>query len=325
MRYFDNTRVSTYKECPRKFYLRHVRHWRSAGTAPALVFGLSWHEGMDKIWGHANVSTISDRELRDIAMEAFLACWTENGFPSWDEWGIEHDQKFKIRTPGTAAEMFENYIDQRRKFIAENEVIAIEKPFVVPLSVDKPEIGYVGRLDKVFRAWGRIHIGEHKTTSAYKKGGPFRADWMDSWSPNSQIDGYLHAGHMLYGDEMKSVMIDGALVHKTIHDGFKFLPIDRMITQLDAWLWETNYWISLIIGELEKYEDMPNASRDTDVLRMFPKQTGSCNNFAGCTYRNLCKSMANPEQHECPEGFIVEKWEPFNILELGKLGLEDEE
>ena len=330
MKYFDNTRVSSYKKCPRKFYFRHRCHFTSGGTAAPLAFGGAWHEAMDVIWSmYAKNRTtpfdltlpVDDRKIVEYAYEAFCAKWLEEGMPDPDD--LAAMTKLGARTPGIAKEMLWNYIQQRRDFMSQCELIACELPFAVPIYPDNADILYIGRLDKVVRYEGRIIMPEHKTTSLFSKDYGIRPAYLDTYSPNAQIDGYLHAGHMLYGEEAKAVWVDIALVHKQNHDIFKFLPIEKQFTMVDVWLNETQNWIERIMKEdwaLQK------ESPDNPIMCSFPKNDAACFDFGSmCMYRDLCAYIPNPIGMDCPMGMVVEKWQPFDVLKLEKIGLTPEE
>lgn len=319
-KYYDNTRVSTAKNCMRQYYLRHVRDWRRDGNAPALAFGSSWHEAMDVVWSMAS-GPASDADIREAAMVKFDAKWVEEGFKSRDELTPADITYLGARTPGVAAEMLHNYIKMRRPFLADIELLAVELPFAVPLFPDNPNILYIGRYDKVFRYNGQVYLGEHKTTSSYKKDGPFRDDYLESYSPNSQVDGYMYSAHLKYGDELAGIWIDAALVHKTVHNGFKFIPINRKFNMLSSWLYETRFWVNTIQAQ---DQELINKDHD-DYLAAFPKNTGACNHYAGCTYRDICRMIANPHKEANPPmGYIEDHWEPFDVLGLEKIGLKPE-
>lgn len=328
MKYYDNTRISSFKDCPRQFYFRHIRHWRKAGNAPALAFGLAWHDAMDVIWGLAS-STEADSKIVSAAMSRFLQTWTNEGFPDWDEWSPELDAQLSPRTPGIAAEMLQEYISLRRPYLRGVKMLGIEQPFAVPIHPKWDDVYYVGRLDKVIENdKGDIIVGEHKTTTSYAASGPtipFRYNYIHSWSPNSQIDGYLHAAHSIYGSQVTDVFVDAALVHKKIHDGFKFIPVSRALEMLDGFLVDTHYWIDLIEKEKEKLDEQ-RSKPTPDLMMAFYKNTNQCDGkYSPCSYKDICKFCPNPETIiDPPEGFIEDKWEPFNVLELDKIGLSNE-
>lgn len=317
--YYDNTRISTYRRCGREYYFRMVRHWRPDGIALPLTFGLAWHEAMDVIWGLA-ASDKSDEKLREMAHTAFMETWIDQGLPP--ELSMDQEEALTPRTPGVALSMIANYIKERRSRLRGFSIIDIERPFAVPIYATRDDIFYVGRRDKVFALQDKsIIIGEHKTTSLYAKKGGFRQEFMDSFSPNSQIDGYLHSGHMEYGNRVAGVWIDAALVHKNVHDAFKFIPIDRSISLLDAWLVETRRWIDRIQGDMWVLND---PVRSQSVMAAFPKNTDSCYRYnKACPYIDLCRAKSNPNEiTETPEGFVEDPWSPFDVLELEKIGFE---
>jgi len=323
-KFYDNTRCSAMKGCPRKFYFRHRLHWTPDISGPALVFGSAWHNAMDVVW--TLLAADPGRKTAEIAQAgfaAFLNKWEEEGMTPYGEMGPDEIAKLGARHPGTAAEMLYSYIDTRRAMFQSKsfELISVEQPFAVPLDPNLPNLFYVGRIDKVFKYQGDILVGEHKTTAMYSKAAGFRSSWIDSFSPNSQIDGYMYAARMTYGDKVRAIWVDGALVHKTEHDVFKFIPIERKWEQLDAWLWETRYWIDQIEANDAILEHL-NPDSSTPYLPAFPKNTGECATYSGCTYMDLCKAWANPIGKPLPGGFRKEKWSPFEVLELNKLGLE---
>lgn len=314
MNLYDNTRISAFRRCPRRFYFRHVRHWASGRISSALAFGQAWHDMMDIIWS-------------DGTTEEALVKWRD----TMQTEGIDIDNTALMldskHTEGIAKAMIQGYVKKHRDFLHSVELIQCERPFAVPLTADD-ELFYVGRIDKVFRKKqdGKIYFAEHKTTSSYKKDGPFRESFLASFSPNSQVDGYLFAGHMIFGDEFREVWVDAALVHKTVHNGFRFIPVNRQLPMLDSWLWEANYFIAEIERNLATLESFSyHDLRDASFLSCFPKKTDACDDYAGCSYRDVCRFHPNPGRLDAPpQGFIEKKWEPFNELNLQAIGLAEE-
>src|SRR3990167_3248479 len=191
---YDNSMLSFYKDCPRKYYLRHKKDWRSEATAIPLVFGLSWHAGQDIIWQYARKLSGQD-ELARAAMAKFLETWEEEGLPA--ELDLEQIERYSPRTPSIAHEMYENYINERWKILMEAKVLAVEQPFAVPMP-GKEDTWYVGRLDKVIEYNGQTLVIEHKTTTAYKKDGGFQSNYVDSWFSDSQVKGYQFGGGLYF-------------------------------------------------------------------------------------------------------------------------------
>src|SRR3990167_10876007 len=141
--YYDNTMLSSYKDCPRKYFIRHNLGWRSQGISMPLTFGLAWHSAIDVVWQFAK--QVPQAELPRLALAKFLETWEAQGLnpdPS-----LEDMELWKARTPGTAHEMLVQYIDQRWKLLQECDLLANEQPFAVPLpGTDNVwDIGQIGR------------------------------------------------------------------------------------------------------------------------------------------------------------------------------------
>ena len=318
MKHFDNTRIAGFKACPRKFYFRHVRHWETTGRKPALVFGSCWHTAMDALW-QSFAESANNQLAAKAGAKAFLTAWLAEGMPDPSSTtGLADLDTLGARTPGVAYEMLLHYANTRAAWMQRNKLIAVEKPFIVPIFPDDPNTLYVGRLDKVTKDGEFYDIQEHKTTSAYKIGGPFRTNFLGSFSPNSQVDGYRYAGHMLYGEQMRRVYIDAALVHKKVHDGFKLVPVERQMDHMEDWLSDTRWWILIIQGELKYLEEIREEGKKNGPFGCFPKNTNSCFDFnTACPYLNLCKSRGNPETYEeIPLGYVESIWDPAYELKL---------
>ena len=324
----DNARVKDHRTCNRYYYFRHKRHIVPDKKAPPLIFGDCWHTSQDVVWPGAKVEPrLSDDELTELAYQAFLNRWMENGLPHPNQMDDDLIDTFGTRVPNTAFFMLGNYIEKRRSFIEGLELLEVEKPFAVPIYPNRPDILYVGRLDKVVRWEGRVWVIEHKSTAWGSKSG-FNSVYLDTFSPDSQIDGYMHAVRMLYGKEAKGILIDCALVHKTYHEHFTLIPIERSTPNLDAWLWELRH-------ELELMEVNEDRLLNTDIHRAdpstfqtaYPKNTTACIQFMRpCPYLDICKTVSNPAlmPDEPPKGFKESKWEPFDELKLSEIGVEKE-
>lgn len=318
MKLYDNTRLSCYKDCPRMFYFRHIRHWRPAGIEWPLVFGASWHAAMDVVWQQLLAfkgGEIKHELIARSAYKAFIAKWIEEGAPPPEQ--IDYEQSLEIapRTPSQAWEMLVAYVFERAKIIQDYELIAIERPFAVPLDTHE-ELFYIGKIDKALRvkASGKVRGIEHKTSTAYKKGGPFRSGYIDSFSPNAQVDGYLYALHMLWPGQVAGIWVDAALVHKT-EEGFTFIPVEKQLKMLDAWLWETRQWISRVEGDKDLLRRQEESNIAQQTMEAFPKNTNSCFNFNRmCPYMECCRAWPNPIGREMPPSMIEDKWDPLQHI-----------
>jgi len=317
---YDNSQVECFRNCARRYYFRYVRHWERDVANIHLGFGTAWHAAMDIVWELSKSSATNERII-ETAMEAFTEAWIDSGLP--DDPMELVDMYPKV--PGRAKDMLKWYLDMyRSRFLSRCKLLAIEEPFVVPLSADEnTELYYMGRWDKVYELDGRIFIIDHKTTKSEK------SRWADSFTPNSQVDGYLFSGHATYGDKFYGVMIDGALVQKGSKSidglpagiGFPRIPIQRVFGHLETWHWEVLYYISMI-----RYNDdllatvrAEGQGKEPDHLMAFPKNTSYCSSYSGCVYKDLCKCVTNPDLIETPDGFRISIWSPLEGKEV-KIG-----
>lgn len=309
-RFDDNTRISAYKDCPRKYFLRHVKHWTGTGTAAPLVFGGAWHAGQDLLWTHAK--HLPKDELRAAAIAGFMEVWVESGFP--ETLDAEQTQAFNPRTPGIAEEMYHHYIEQRWTMLTGATLIQAEQPFAVPLP-NLEKSWYVGRLDKVVEYNGQKLVLEHKTTAIYRTNGGFDPKYIEGWYSDSQVKGYQF-GAGLYYPGLTQVWVDCALAHKTVHDSFKFVPVSHSFDIIREWLDDAQEWVSRIVRDEQLFERHGHLTPGC-----FPKNENSCyNKFGSCSYLDICRTQADiPANMEPPDNFLVEKWEPFTTLGLDKI------
>jgi hypothetical protein len=317
--YYDNSMLGAYKRCPRQYYFQIVRGWRGEGISLALVNGLAWHSAMNIIW--QGYGKMPNAKLVDLAMQSWNVTWVEEGMPSMDEWNMELEEKYAPRTPGTAREMLTQYLIQREGVLKSAKLENAEQPFAVPVFPDQPNIWYIGRKDKKILLQGDHIILEHKTTSEYKIDGGFKSQYLEGWSPNSQCEGYLYDSRVSDKVPARYIWVDAALVHKKVHDKFKFIPISASGASLDAFLWEMRDWIQRIRGEVKRLAE--NSKPENTHMVSFPKNTEQCQGKYGlCSFISICRTTPRPDLlTEPPPGYVYKPWQPFDILQMEKIGM----
>ena len=336
LRLYDNTMLSDFRRCPRMWFYRHGLGWRPQTPSSALIFGNAWHNAMDVVWRLVCwEKQRKDQLVVAEALKAFEACWEEMDGPltieQYEASGYAA-ARGPVRTVETAHEMLIYYTRDRRSVLTDPDfkLLDIERPFAVPIDPANPDLYYVGRLDKVARVRGKLRIYEHKTTTLGSGSSGFQQRWIASFSPNTQVEGYLYAGSMLYGEPIKDVFVDGALVHASEHGMFRFVPVEKQWQTLDSWLWEAHYWISQVESNkaaMKRHEEAcdwaasndPAASPPPRYLAAWPKNTNVCTDFSGCPYLDVCRVTSDPTQRALPPGFRVEHWSPFDVLKLERI------
>ena len=320
---YSYSQLNTFRECPRKHYFSYTRNWSTHNPAPALVFGGAWGKAMDSIWVDiANDQHIETDILVERAIRAFLIHWTDAGLP----WPLSLDEQAALtpRTPMIAKEMLTNYVAARRSFFSQISLISVEEPFVVPIHPTDHSTFYVGITDKIYKNLmdNRIYALDHKTTTLYAKAGFFRKQFLESFSPNSQMDGYQYNLLHRYGRKAGHLMIDAALVHKTVHHGFELVPVYHAPDILDSWLYEASRTVFDIEYEADHYSNVQDRERRA-TLYAYPRNTSSCHHFNGCQYLNICKTSPNPAALTTPPEFSEDRTSTAERLGLTPETLED--
>ena len=309
---YDNSTLHDFKVCMRMGYFKHVRKWTPAGKSPALIFGSAWHSAMDAVWAGLTAGaggSYHQEDIENAGQEAFRETWEKEGGPVHIP--VTHMKMWQPRLPQVAFQMIESYVAKRASSLKHLTIVESEVPFAVPIL---PGVWYTGKRDKLVRdRTGKHTVVDHKTTTWGSKSG-FRDVWKNTWSPKSQIDGYLFSAGLAYPKLNVSAWIDGALV--SMNDRlFEFIAVARSADNLDAWLWETRYWI----GTIEQHKAaLPQRG---DFMAAFPKNDASCVQYNRvCPFLDICKGCANPEKLvNPPAGMVESTWSPMTPQELEEL------
>lgn len=312
--YLDNSMLSDYRKCPRYYYLRHERGFVSTEARRPLIFGAAWHAAMGVIWQGFN--KMSEDKLLRLAFQQFMNKWVEEGGPR--EMTLPLIEEWAPRTPMVAQEMLVNYLRERSSILGEMKLLSSEQPFAVPIFPDRSDVWLIGRKDQRAIVGGRLRLIEHKTTTEYKVDGGFKLSFTESFSPNSQLETYLYADRVGEKKSAEEIWVDAALVHKNVHDKFKFIPVSFATEAMEAFLWETRDWTNRILSEHERLE---GSSAKATHMTAFPRNDWSCQGKYGrCQFLDICRSIPNPAKlKQPPEGFKVEFWAPFDVLGLDRV------
>lgn len=325
---YDNTRISSFKNCPRHYQLKHVLNWETSGTKIALVFGGAWHEGMAAILNHKDSHEYG--ALLEIAMHYFEQEWIKRGLPLDTSTFDDH------RTPGLANDMYANWLDQYWEWLQRIEVLETEAPFCVPLFSKNQcpycmeilsnsywklnshclhchnpltEVYLIGRRDAVYRENGDIWVLETKTSSLYTKEFGFQYKFNEGFHIDSQVDGYYYTTILTYGD-CAGVMINACQTNKYAKGKvFKMYPHTRSFESLYAYFREVGLWINDLLTKTNKGPEF------------FPRQSKACSTPYGfCSFYDVCRFNHTPWLDTVqPLGYEIEKWEPFEEEELKAL------
>jgi len=283
----DSTKLSTLRECPRKYFYEYVLGWRSETPNLHFIFGSAWHAAMEHYYQNLPVTSIVINE----AFERFLSVYRE----VYSEF---YDAANAPKNPETALLCLMAYANY---YPVENfEVLYTEVAGSVP--VDEATLLHF-KIDTIVRGPEGIYSLEHKTTG-------FESNtWQKQWLLSPQMSAYAHALYCHYGDEVYGVKVNGAIFRKSKGPGFIRVPVRKTAEQLSVWLYTTQYYLRM----LKWYHDqLASASDDDEVLCAFPMNEHSCTGFGVCFYHSYCNAWPNPLRRcaSPPMGMVTEHWNP---------------
>ena len=285
----DSSKLTTYMDCPRRYFWEYVLSWRSDAPNNHLVFGTAYHDAMEHLLlnGYDDDSVIA-------AFDKFLVSYRKH-FPATS------DKLYSPKTPENCLAALGLYCERYQRDLTEFEALYTEIAGTVPINDDQ-KLHF--RLDSICKDdQGRIFSLEHKTGSRMSR------FWTDQWQMAVAVGTYTHVMNCLYDPAtVWGVKINGTFFAKRKID-FLRVPVRKTLSHMKAWLWNVSWWADQIRWQFDLLE---RCSDGDQVLMAFPQQPGSCTKYFGCPYHDFCLAWPNPLQHidEIPQGYCVERWDP---------------
>ena len=177
---------------------------------------------------------------------------------------------------------------------------AVEFTFAQPLTHHQHPSGnpmlYAGRLDMLVNYASEPAVYDDKTTSQ------LGAQWINSWSLNSQMTGYIWAARQA-GYNTTTAIIRGVSILKRGNGTAQAIE-HRTDWEIASWFDLLNHNLD---GMLTSYVQGEEA--------FLPSYGQACSAYGGCPYKQLCKKenwkdWVEPDFHE----YI---WDPLALAEAG--------
>lgn len=290
----DGSKLTTFLECPRKFFYEYLLGWRSERPNNHLVFGQAFHDALEYI-----LLNPLRKNVADEAYEVFLKTYRETYPPDLDE-------LFWPKTPDQCRRALREYVG---KYYPEDDqeysVIATE--IAGKISVDDDRHLYF-RMDSVIQDRTSLEYGsyEHKTGTRLDR------QWREKWNMSIQAGTYTHVLRCVY-EEVFGVVFNGVFFKKVKTPALQLdfgrshvvLSNDQML----VWWSNVLYWLDQLE---EEHKLLSETTESHDTLTAFPLNYTSCDNYFGCPYKAYCVAWVNPLRkcHEPPIGMIQEFWDP---------------
>lgn len=300
----DNTMVSTFRACPRKFWWRHVQLLQKGETSIHLISGGAFAKGLEVVRKEYFDKGKPLDEALPIGAAALLAAYGN----------VEphpiYSNKSAPNMLGALAYYFETWpIDRiiRPYRPSAGAKHTIEWNFTLPIpGCYHPETGqqllYCGRFDFVGEHENGMRVGEDdKTTSQLGNA------WFQRWRLPNQILGYMW-GAREHGMNLAGFNIRGIGLLKNSYSHAETLlmindwQIDRFLVNL----------IATVTRMVDAYQESKLQGHIDGGSRPEPFEldlSATCSAYGGCDYLMLCESL-NPQAFIEPN-FVIHEWNPL--------------
>ena len=288
----DNSALSAFRSCPRKFELEYLRHWKPKVPNVHLHAGGAFAHGLEAAREAFYVEGKSPERAVAIGLGALL-----------DFYGMFEAPEDSVKGPERMCGALVYYFDQWR--LDEDTAIpthfpsgkrGIEFSFLEPLPLTHPTTGnpllYSGRFDMVVDYAGGRFGEDDKTASQL---GP---TWPRQWEMRAQFSGYCW-GARQSGYPIGGMLVRGVSILKRGYDHAQTVTY-RAPWMIDRWLEQTCRDIKRMIRMWE--EGFFDYNLDE-----------ACNSFGGCMFKQVCLSQDPMPWLET--GFERRRWDPVTRVE----------
>ena len=302
----DNTKRSTYRACPKKYFFSVIKGLQSNWGSTALRYGVCIHGMMEGFYTHIKTNgwPVSSNQQMQALTSAL-----ELGKQKFDKEGSSKTYNDDYRNFNTAVEAFNAYLEAYKEDSNYVKIINTEKKFECPIEPENeveekllkglPPVIFTGRIDLCVEMDFQKWIQDFKTTG-------WAIDQAAGKSNRSpQLIGYSYAGKKVLDFEpsgcLASFIYSNSYKSKKTGEygeaKFDFRRVPQIYTQRDIDAWK----LSFISTCKEIHFSMEN-----DI---WSEGFDNCYQYGACTYLKLCNQHASNFDELNTEGFHVEFWD----------------
>lgn len=281
---WDSTSLSTFKECPRKYYYSIVCGYATREQSVHLTFGIYLHTAYERYHHHRAHDFSHDNALHMVVKEMLVKT---HGWAS--------DDKYKNRPNLIRTIVW--YLDAFAEDPAKTVILASGKPavelsfrFQIP---DAQDFLYCGHMDRIATFLDDTYVFDYKST---KKA--LYPEYFAQYNPHNQMTGYTLGGKVTFHQPVKGVIIDAAQVGVGFSRFARGTSL-RSEDQLDEWLSTTAYYVKLAAQYAEQ--------------DFWPMNEGACNNYFGCQFRPICSKPKRQRETWLKADYVHRLWDPLQI------------
>lgn len=286
---WDNTSISLFKACPRKYQYTILEGYVSRVTPPPLAFGIHFHV-LCQTWHQLQAAGI-DKEtslLRIVQLAGLLG----ETLPSGD---TSRTKETLVRTIVWYLEQF--WDDAAKTIVLSNGSAAVEYSFTIPLMEHKGHTVYMsGHLDRMVSWQGKIYVTDYKTTKY-----ALDRKYFNKYKPSTQMTLYTAACHIIAGETQSLPSADGVVVD-AIQLGVNFSRYARGVVEFN--LEEVNEY-------LEALQYWIRQAMDACESGVFPANETACDMYGGCVFRDICRHPPARRHDYLRGAFKTQTWDPL--------------
>lgn len=294
--HWDSVSISAFKTCPR-YYNWSIRLGYQLDPQPStLAFGIYFHKSVE-VW-HKLLALGMEKETAILRVTRLAGLLGELLIPD----RTERTKETLIRC--VVWYLIQFWDDHAETMKRPDGTPAVEYSFTIPLKLDHPErIGnkqtyLCGHLDRVVIFMGQLYLCDYKTTK-----GQLNEKFFDSFKPNTQVEGYLAAAHVISAEPNhpvlpkapKGLIIDGAQLGVNYNRFFR-QPVQYSKLEINSFLADLEHWLAFA------YQCAENEH--------WPANETACDRYGGCVFRSICSETPAKHERMLNANFKQRVWDP---------------
>ena len=298
----DNHVIETYRTCEEKYRLGLRDHWRPAGAASELAFGIAMHAGRAKYKQYIMKGLLTKKASISFAVEHGLSIWDKEQNDEMKSPVMIDDKRGKMNYARLLRGYLEKYGDENEFKPVQVEIPGKQELGTTP---DGWKVVYVYTIDEITEHKGRLWPVEFKTTSGWS---PPDDRWFAQWNNRAAITGYIWACEKHFGYDIGGAIIHGMWVHPepkpgskskyTLPDYFKMDYSYRDDDQIAEWKHNTLLTCDDIVRSVRE-----NRWKRNDGL--------ACTVYNGCAFKKVCQSTPGIRKALLEMYFVKLEWNPW--------------
>jgi PD-(D/E)XK nuclease superfamily protein len=293
---WDSTSLSTFLDCPYKYYLAIICGVIPQGDSVHLKFGILYHKGQEYYQKARCRGLIREDAIYETLRYILTATWEPRLNRPWISL---HETKNRYTLVRTLLDYFDFYNDEADTY--ENVLLpggrpAVELSFQFPTNYETPTgapYKICGHIDRLVSRSGRLGILDYKTTSM-----PLSETYWNQFKLNNQLSLYHFSGQIVFNVRISEMIVDAVQIKK---DGSEFQRrgLPQTEDQLNEWYVDFGYSVAY--------------AETCSKQNYWPRNRKSCvKGYLTCEYISICSNCPGTRGTWMKTGWSVRQplWDP---------------